>query len=399
MGAHVFISHSAADAELAHGISDFLGGAVPGLEVACSSLPGRVPSVGEDSLAALKQKLGDAGVVLALITPTALGSGEVPFQLGAAWAQGKPLTLLLHAEGSAEGLYLPMAHAESLALGPDSLIELARGLAEPLELKAELTEAGIEALGRLYPDWEGLDRKSGERPVTRPPEPSISETLPEPLRSPTPPPAGDEAHAAGSDEAPDAAAAPDPSGTTETTVVSAAPPPPSYAGPSRESGYRAGRAFADCVYHREEGGTYATELDDSFGSFVAGLGGNWAALRELEDLDVWMETADNLLEGLSPAEEYLRGWYEVGFQLSTLLNLAQEAEDGIDADAELHEAWDAALELLRQMTCSVGVSAAELQVLEGMLQNLGAPEAERDYTLVARVQSHVDDLVRRADGA
>src|SRR4029077_95965 len=92
--------------------------------------------------------------------------------------------------------------------------------------------------------------------------------------------------------------------------------------PTCSASVQAGRAVSDCVFNRDQGGAFADELDVPFGAFLASLGGNWSSLRDLGDLDVWLEAADNLLGTLAPAEQHVRRWYEVGFQLATLLNLA-----------------------------------------------------------------------------
>src|SRR6188768_3523918 len=124
MSGRIFISHSNADAQLADQVAGLLESAITGASVQGSSLPGRVPEGGNDSLAALKQQLVSADAVIGLITPEALASGEVPFQLGAAWVLGQQLVLLLGPSGSSAELYLPMGHAETLVLGPEALLEL-----------------------------------------------------------------------------------------------------------------------------------------------------------------------------------------------------------------------------------------------------------------------------------
>src|SRR5690349_11719540 len=104
MNAQVLISHSAGAAEIANLVQQALRAMIPGVQVACSSLPGRVPEGGDDSLAALKAELASAQAVIGLITADALTSGEVPFQLGAGWALGKRVILLLSPEERANEL-------------------------------------------------------------------------------------------------------------------------------------------------------------------------------------------------------------------------------------------------------------------------------------------------------
>jgi len=118
MTPRIFVSHCAADHDLGAQVAEFLRAALGGFRVSESSLPGREPAGGSDSLAAVKQEISDSGVVIGVITAHAFDSGEVPFQLGAAWALGKRLVLLLSPDGDAHELYLPMGHAEALVLGP-----------------------------------------------------------------------------------------------------------------------------------------------------------------------------------------------------------------------------------------------------------------------------------------
>lgn len=170
----------------------------------------------------------------------------------------------------------------------------------------------------------------------------------------------------------------------------AAPPDPAANTPGLPSPIaclEAGRAFSDCVFHRDQGGPFAPELDATFGAFLTALGSNWKVLSTLEDLDVWMETADNVLDGLAEGEQQVRHWYEVGYQLATMLNLAAE---GADAEAEaLREVWQGSWEALSEAALEVGFRGDAIQALRASLDNLIGPEEERDYTNVGRVQERV----------
>lgn len=383
MSVHIFISHSAADSELGVQLVELLQALIAGAEIGCSSLPGHVPEGGDDSFAALKQQLASTDVVVGLITGSAIASGEVPFQLGAAWALGKPLLLLLGADGSAAELYLPMGHAEALVLGPEALLELAASIATSTGLRAETGAAAREALARLFPDWHGLDRQSTERPIGNG-EKDSGDTQP---LWPVERESGDTAELAG--------ASAEHTGHTGHTGHNGG----QRAGlPSCDASLQAGRAVSECVFNRDEGGSFADELDLPFGAFLASLGGNWSALRDLEDLDVWMEAAENVLGGLGPAEDHVRRWYEVGFQLATLLNLAaRELDGGAQQDAELEELWHAASHQFRQSALAATVDESAIEELQNMLDNLRGPQHARDYANLGRVQERMRELAGSCD--
>jgi hypothetical protein len=375
----IFVSHSGPDHELGARIAEFLHAAIDGTRVGSSSLPGREPLGGADSLGALKQELAEADVVIGVITADALDSGEAPFQLGAAWALGKRIVLLISPDGGGRELYLPMGHAEAIVLGAESLIELAASLAgsdgktgngrEPLGTLAR------QALAALFPDFAGLDRESDEHPITTPRSSANSGTTQQqwPL---------------------DENGVPRPSSPPKLADVSGA----REGLPTCSASLLAGRAVSDCVFNRDQGGPFAPELDAPFGAFLAALGGNWNTLRALEDLDVWLEVADNLLETLLPAEQDVRFWYEVGFQLATLINLAaRELDGGGGPDAELSDLWQGSWAAMRISALHAGVQEAVLDDLNAMLENLRGPVVQRDYSNLARVQERMQELASRRD--
>ena len=365
MGGRIFISHSTADSQLGCLIVEFLQAMIEEAQVAGSSLPGHVPEGGEDSLAALKGRLAEADVVIGVITPQALASGEVPFQLGAAWSLGTRLLLLLEPDGSSSELYLPMGHAETLVLGPEALIELARSLAQRAGLRADMGAAARDLLARLFPDYAGLDRESSEHPVAQPRTESGSTQPVWPVNE-----------------------------NGEQVAPSNRPP---RALPSCSASLQAGRAVSDCVFHRQDGEHFADELDLPFGVFLAGLGADWSALREIDDLDVWVEAAENLLGGLGPSENHVRYFYEIGFQLSTLINLANsERENG---SGELGELWESAWTALREAAQGATIPEQTVEELRSMLENLSGPSQARDFANLGRVQERVGALAAEADAA
>jgi hypothetical protein len=153
------------------------------------------------------------------------------------------------------------------------------------------------------------------------------------------------------------------------------------------------------VFNREQGGPFADELDVPFGAFLASLGGNWSVLRELDDLDVWLEAADNVLETLAVGEQHVRFWYEIGFQLATLINLAGRDLDGGSAggDGEMQELWNGSWAALRISAQHAGLDAATLEEVHGMLENLRGPQATRDYANLGRIQERMRELANLRD--
>jgi hypothetical protein len=464
MTAQVLITHSAGTTEIADQVLQALQVMVPGIRLACSSLPGREPTGGNDSLAALKQELAAAETVIALITGDALNSAEVPFQLGASWALGKRLLLLLSPEERSAELYLPMGHAESMALGPESLIELARSLASTAGLQAELGPASTHLLMELFPGWEGPQRDSTERavPTLQPrgddtqqmwlidqaerTEPSatlpgvaaaaVQEDAVQQDAAPHDAAPHDAApqvaasqdavpQAADSQDAvPQAAASreevPQAAGSQDAVPQEAVPPvasPPeatpdsvqqAVAGavqeamaaapvkeqrpnlPSASAALKAGCAISQRAWVREEGATEGASIDGAFGQLLETLGSDWNALSRLDDVDLWIETADNVLGALAPDEQHLRGWYDVGYQATLLLNLARRQLELEVPDEGLEARWQGSWALLRDAAWTAGLAPSALDELHAMLDNLRGPA--RDYTNLGRAQERVAGL-------
>jgi hypothetical protein len=391
MTAQVLISHSAATAEIANQILQTLQTMIPGARMACSSLPGKGPGGGADALAVLKQELAGADCVIALVTGDALSSPELPFQAGAAWALGKKLTLLLSPDGGggtapalrggasferAVELSLPLGHAESIVLGPEALIELARSLATSVGLQADVGPAAYLLLTELFPGWEGPSRDSSERPIPTFSNPASSASEGNGSRgsSPSSPPRGDDTQQMWLiDQA-------------ERTEPSATPQPNV---PSATSALRAGSAISERAWNQKDEGN-AKPIDGAFGSFLTTLGSDWGALSRLDDVDVWLEAADNVLDALPPSERHVRGWYDVGYQATLLLNLARRQLELDAPDDGLEARWHGAWALLRDAAGNAGLASTALDELHAMLENLRGPA--RDYTNLGRAQARVAEL-------
>jgi hypothetical protein len=271
-----------------------------------------------------------------------------------------------------------MGHAEALVLGPEALLELCASIGASAGIHTELNSAARRVLSQLFPDWQGQDRVSSERPIALAQQDSGATQKVWPVE-------GDaEAEAA---QPPEAGQAPSVEDNRPRAGL-----------PTCGASLQAGRAVSDCVFNRDQGGPFADELDVPFGAFLAALGGSWSTLRELEDLDVWLEVADNLLGALVPAEQHVRSWYELGFALATLVNLAgRELGAGTAEDAELDGLWQAAWGAFSEAAREASVDDGTLEQLRSMLENLRGPQQGRDYANLGRVQECVRDLAGGCD--
>ena len=86
----VFISHAAADRELADAFVRFLrlGGDLRRGEILCTSLEGTNVAWGEDFVAEIRRELTGSRLVVQLLTPAFLESSFCVCELGAQWAMG-----------------------------------------------------------------------------------------------------------------------------------------------------------------------------------------------------------------------------------------------------------------------------------------------------------------------
>ena len=93
----IFISHSSRDAELAKAIISLLEQALPlpRRVIRCTSVDGYRLRAGASIDETLRAEVHDAALVLALLTPSAMESTYVMFEIGARWGSRKPLIPLL----------------------------------------------------------------------------------------------------------------------------------------------------------------------------------------------------------------------------------------------------------------------------------------------------------------
>jgi hypothetical protein len=84
----LFVSHAHRDSDLASRLVDVITSSleVPKGALRCTSVPGYQLDLGTMGPGALRQELGSAACVLAVLTPNSLANDWVLFELGAAWA-------------------------------------------------------------------------------------------------------------------------------------------------------------------------------------------------------------------------------------------------------------------------------------------------------------------------
>jgi hypothetical protein len=394
MTSSVLIAHSPEDSELAEQIAAALQTLCSETTASCSSLRGAA-TADVDARAA---QIAASQTVLALLTPRGADSQDVLLQLGAGWALGKQLVMLIAPGYAASQVALPPLPAQRVALDAESVIGLAESLASANGGRTELGPAARLVLSELFPGWSPV-RESSEQPIAR------ASVHSEP-RAEAREEARVEAPAEVRAEAP-VEARPEPrSDQTQDLLPVQSPPPepettdsasrlPADMLPRATTSLDAGRTLADAVFESEEQPADADGLDVPFGAFLASLGGNWSSLREIPDVEVWREATENLLESLPPAAQPTRGWYEVGFHAALLLQLARRQLELEGSDESLERKWQQAWSALREGAWRAGLAQTAVDELHAMLDNLRGPL--RDFTNLGRAQARVQELAVQAD--
>jgi hypothetical protein len=162
--------------------------------------------------------------------------------------------------------------------------------------------------------------------------------------------------------------------------------------------FEAGSAIGLCSFHRDSGQDFAAELDDTFGRLIDGVGGNWAQLSRLADIEVWLGAVDNLLESLPPGQRKIADWYEVGFQFATMRVIA---EQGLPADMEqravYQELWMQSMSQFRASATAIGITPRDIRRLQQQLENLIGPAPKRDANNLVRVLGQLRMIAETRD--
>jgi hypothetical protein len=419
MTRRLFVCHANAEIESTSEVVDVLESALdfPAGSLLTSSLPGY--SSDAHKAEALRDALSETSVVLALISENSLKDPGFNFELGAAWALGiRTVGVYL---GDPHQLQLPLAWPLQNLLvvcGQDpsdwaSLIgdlSLRLGLVprpaamQPPHVSAHPAPVAPAAPSFSRPDESdfsdlneetvpGRGRKSAGTPELRPP-----------AYAAVPPPLG-------------ALSAPPPVSTSE-------PPPPTYRSelrptanarppepvasaaldsdvfarpPTCEVGLEAGRAVSDCLFNRDQIDDFEQELAQPLGRLVDAIGGSWDELRRSRDFDRWRQTTETLLRHLPSEVRRVEAWYQLGFELAILHNLAgQLVLDGSDAAAE--QQWRGALERFLERAEKAEIGYENLAKVLGLLENLAGPSSQRDLANIGRSLQELRRYAAGADG-
>lgn len=330
MTSKVFVCHAKSDIEATSEIIDLLESTLelPAGALSTSSLPGYSSDARSD--AELLEMLRGSCVVLALATEQSPRDATFCFELGAAWALGLRVVPVLTGVSSVTDLPWPLRNAPAVRPHDRSAwVSFVEDLARLLGAKVRVASAADVALSEI----------------------TARASLPAP-------------------------AAP----LERSEIVALAAPQL-----SRELAFEAGRAMSDCVWNRGEALDFAQELSPKFGRFIDALGGSWQDLQKLADFEVWIGSTENLLQGLPADRGDIAEWYELGYQLTTLHDIAGEAEPSAPEDLTEREAvWREALEALLARAEAAHIRYEDIARVLAQLENLGGPAAARDFTNIAR---------------
>jgi len=375
MTKRMFVCHAKADIESTSETVDRLENALdfPESVLLTSSLPGYSSDTrSEDELRAM---LASTTVLLALITETSAEDPEFSFELGAAWALGIDVIPMLL--GGTDTSHLPWPVRNYPSVRPAEQAEWNR-LVQDLSQRLNVPLAAAEEL-------------TPARPAVAPTQPTAAPTQPTAAPPPLPVAAVTLLESVSS--------------VSVAPVLSlnhSEPPSPNsdvYARlPSCEMSLEAGRAVSDCLFNRAEISDFERELAEPLGRFVDALGGSWRDLSRLQDLEVWMSVTENLLGGLPPELQRVEEWYQLGFELATMHNLAcQLVLDGPERSDKAEQQWRDALERFLTRAENARIGYEELGRVLALLENLAGPRAERDLSNIGRSLSEVRNYAAGAD--
>jgi hypothetical protein len=431
VGAGIFVVHTKEQARDAGALVDLLESALalPDGALACSSLPGYAWSIsGQSNVAEWDAMLQRVGAAVALADTEALNSPQWMFDIAAAHGRGLWTVVLLEDATQASRLPVQLTSA-TLALRSDevSVRAVVEDLAFELGFAPRLgqeTKEAIATFSSIPPD----NRRESEAQSAAsdfdyaPAKPQrVADTY-------RPPSAGMRSRGA-SDDTPIATyesldtVPPSVSYRGELPSVPSEPPAPFASddepleldsdelqpidggvvmvsraqGASPVMAFDAGRAISECSFHRHTGGDFVRELEQPFGAFIDAIGGDWRALQRIEDVEVWLGATDNLLQSLPPASRTVADWYELGYQLSTLLSIAEHGGfDDFQQRETYEELWGEAMSQLRQAGGRLRLSGRDLDAVQWRLENLVGPIGDRDYRNVTASLETLGELALAA---
>jgi hypothetical protein len=425
----ILIIHTPSQLEDASSLVDLLEAALALSEgeIQCSSLPGYTlttrPGAGVQA-AEFAALLDQIGAAVALVNEPALCDAQFWFDAAAVWSRGKRLAVVVDDE--ARAAQLPSQLPATLAIvrsDRSALIGLLEDLAFDLGVDPRIGQGAQRALDQFgsapepppsaqLPTYRP-GRLAAAAPASTPSAPAsvaIAPTLRGGAASeassyeaidtvPPPPRLPGEAIAASDEDADGEAPFQLDDDDVEPVELE---PSSSRSGVEQrltcEIAFDAGRAIAECSFHRDAGGDFAAELDGPFGRFVDAAGGSWQQLKRLGDIELWLGATDNLLESLPATRRDACEWYEIGFQFSTLRSIVEQGlpEQG-EQRAVYQELWSKSMAQLRTAAASAGVAPREIRKLQSQLENLIGPGEKRDYKNLGRAFDELRQCCAAAD--
>jgi hypothetical protein len=438
----ILVLHTALQLEQASNLVDLLEASLPLGDgtIRCTSLPGYAWSDGAQA----PIPFADAGAAIALVDDDALGDPQLLCDLGAVWATGKRVAVIVERSDLRDRLPLQVrASGHVLERGDRSaLAALVEDIAFDLNVDPRLgREANrlIEVISVPPPPSPSSPAPRSSPPRTSPPVSARPAAAPASVRQaaaqpPLPvlrarPPEEDTPRVP-------ATLAPSAEESDAYEAIESVPPPafaphfdeppreddtvepldlieeeveplraPSDSRPSQsivrvrcEVALEAGRALGETAFHGEEGAAPAAELEGDFARFVEGIGGSFEDLQHLGEVELWLGAIDNLLEGLPQSGRVFAEWYEIGFQYATLKCIAEQGMPESGEDREVYEEmWNRALGQLRESAKVAGLPSHELRRVQALLENVVGPTAYRDYTNLGASLRELRELARNAD--
>jgi hypothetical protein len=365
MNQGIFICHCRADTELVKPLVAYLKvcSRVPPA-FRCSYLPGCALNREDTEPAELKYEIMRADVVLAVVTQEALLDAQFVLEMTTAWVYDKWVVPLLELGLTRNDLPRSLHELRTVPMdGAGSLAELARNVCfEHVD-----TDRGREALDRLLKKLQArqAEHQSEGTPTLRL-EALDDDDLMEGSRPPD-----------------------DPSRFASSAIVEidSGIRVPGRRFPSAVESLNAGVALSDCYFNhrRANGSGFVPELDKSFGNFLDALGGSWNDIRVLDDLEVFSGVTENLISSLPPARSDISNWYNLGYCISTMLNIARNGAQRSRRKKEVTAVqWRRSLERFHQLAFELDLREREVEAIGEMLENLMGPDTERDHANVTR---------------
>lgn len=203
-------------------------------------------------------------------------------------------------------------------------------------------------------------------------------------------------------------AVPEPSATqvpqpAQTPPDAASASAPGAVPPGCQNSLDAGIAAATSSVLREQRPLTASDVAPAFATMLAGLGVKRVRLRTPMPPENWLQLArDTFVQRVPPATA-TQAWYELGFQLSTLLHLAASTGEDDEASAvqdpkgDRHgvpDPWQTAMDQLLRRARTLQWSATDTAVVEGMLENMRGQTAETDASGASDMMDRVRAVVR-----